>query len=281
MKKILFILIILFELYIIFYSKEIIKEFSLTLNLCLYSLMPSMFFQIFFSNVLMDIDINIMPNRICDFFNISKKEGFIILLSIFSGYPNNIRLLKESKNEYLIYSTNYINPLFLFVSVGSLYLKNIKLCIIIYICHFLSNIIMLYLLRNNNIKNNNSNSINKKIYYDSIVNTIKSLSIIFANLLLISLLISIIKVIIKNNYISTLIIGVVEFSRGIYEISFLNISNNLKGLFVLIIITFGSLSIHFQSISFNNKIKYIKYLKYRLLNVLISILLYIFFILLM
>ena len=276
MKKIILIIILLFELFIVIYSKEVIKEFTLTINICLYALMPTMFFQIFFSNILVNIDIEkYLSNKICNIFNINKKELSIILLSIFSGYPNNIRLLNKSSNEYLNYSTNYINPLFILVTVGSIYLKNIKLSLIIYLSHVLSNIIMLYLLKN---KHNNEELVIKKstnLFNESIMITIKSLSIIFSNLLLISLLVTFVKVLLPTNVISSMIIGLIEFSRGTYEISYLNLNLFIKGLLILIIITFGSISIHFQAISLNSKIKYIKFLLFRILNVLISVLIYI------
>ena len=276
MKKIILIIILLFELFIVIYSKEVIKEFTLTINICLYALTPTMFFQIFFSNILVNIDIEkYLSNKICNIFNISKKELLIILLSIFSGYPNNIRLLKDSNNEFLYYSTNYINPLFILVTVGSIYLKNIKLSLIIYLSHVLSNIIMLYLLKN---KHNNEELVIKKstnLFNESIMITIKSLSIIFSNLLLISLLVTFVKGLLPTNVISSMIIGLIEFSRGTYEISYLNLNLFIKGLLILIIITFGSISIHFQAISLNSKIKYIKFLLFRILNVLISVLIYI------
>ena len=258
------------------YSKELIKEFTLTINICLYSLMPTMFFQIFFSTILINTNLtNYIPNKICSFFNISKNELLIVLLSIFSGYPNNIKLLKESKNEYLNYSTNYVNPLFLIGTVGSVYLNNMRIAIIILISHILSNIIMLYILKNNYTYNEYKKEYKNNLYSYSLNNTIKTLSIIFSNLLLISLLITFIKVVFPTSSIyNSFILGIIEFSRGIYEISKLNISINLKGLLILITITFNSLSIHFQSISINNKIKYIKFLLFRILNVLISIIIY-------
>ena len=275
MKKILLIVILLLEVFIIIYSKEIIKEFTLTLNICIYSLLPTMFFQILFSNFLLNLKNELyIPKKIYEFINISKEEFIIILLSIFSGYPNNIRLLKNSNNEYLNYSTNFVNPLFILVNVGLIYLHNIKLASIIYISHIIANIIILFLFKKKNKSNNNLISINYS-YSESLKNTINTLSIIFSNILFISLFIAMIKVTIPfNNYI----IGIIEFSRGIYEISNMNITIYLKGLLILIIITFGSFSIHFHVISLNEKIKYIKYLLFRILNVLISIFIYFIFI---
>ncbi len=271
MKKILLLIVLLFEVFIVFYSREVIMEFTLTINICLYSLMPTMFFQILFSNFLFNLKNEIfIPKFIYSFFNISKDEFIIILLSIFSGYPNNIKLLKNSKNEYLNYSTNYVNPLFILVNVGLVYLHNIKLAVVIYISHFISNLVLLFIFKNKN-KVNLNNIKTRITYSESLKNTINTLTLIFTNILFISLFIAFMKVTIPfNNYI----IGIIEFSRGIYEISYMNINIYLKGLLILIIITFGSLSIHFQVISLNDKIKYIKYLLYRILNVLISVFIY-------
>ena len=72
------------------------------------------------------------------------------------------------------------------------------------------------------------------------------------------------------------ILGIFEFSNGIYLISLSNISIFLKGLFILIVITFGSFSIHMQMISVNEKIKYTKFLLFRILCVFISIIIYLF-----
>ena len=75
-----------------------------------------MFFSVFISNYLYlnNFD-DIIPKFIINIFkkiNINKKELGIIILSILSGYPNNIKLLNNSNNNYLLYSTNFINPIF-------------------------------------------------------------------------------------------------------------------------------------------------------------------------
>lgn len=280
MKKILIFVVIFLEIFIMLYSKEVVKEFTLTLNLCMYSLMPTMFFQIFFSNMLLNSSLyNYIPKKICSFFNITKEEGAVILLSMFSGYPNNIRLLNKSNNEYLYYSTNYVNPLFIIVNVGAIYLHNIPISIIILLSHIISNLVLLYILKNKYVYQKYTFNTNNNLYSDSIKTTISTLSIVFSNLLFISLLVTLLKLTLPfNNNINSFILGILEFSRGIYEISYLNITIYLKGLLILIIITFGSISIHFQMICLDEKIKYIKYLLFRILNVFISIFIYFIFI---
>ena len=282
MKKIISILLIFLEIFLITYSKEITKEFILTIKIFIYNLMPVLFFQLTITELLKNIDIDrIIPKSIENIFNITKKEAFIILLSMLSGYPNNIKLLKEKDNEYLNYASNYVNPIFILTVVSKIYIKNIKIGIIILISHILSNIILLYILRNKYNKKDYKNSNNLNLSY-TLNNTVTTLKIILTNLLFISIFITLLKIILPfNNIIKSLLIGLTEFSRGIYEISLLNISIYLKGLLITIIITFQSISIHFQIISINSKIKYIKFLLYRLLNVLISSIIYIFLIYLM
>ena len=176
---------------------------------------------------------------------------------------NNINL-----NNIILY-TNFVNPIFLICTVGGIYLKNIKITLIILISHYLSNIIIGILLKKNTIITENklieNNDSFLKIYNSSIKDTIYTLSIIFSNILFFSIILSLITNIIHiKEPINSLLIGLIEFSSGIYNISYLNISLFSKGLFILVIITFGSFSIHMQIISLNDKI----------LNVFIAILIY-------
>ena len=271
MKKLIIIVFFIFELFIFLNSKELLIEEQNTINNCIYSYLPSMFFSIFISNYLF---LNNYYEIFKSKFNLNKKDIGIIILSIFSGYPNNIRLLNESKNEYLLYSTNFINPVFFIMTFNNLYLKNNKLCLIILISHYLSNIIIFLIYKNkykyfDYKKENISNS-----YTKSLISTIKTLSIIFSNLLFITLLITLLKLIIHNTLYKAILIGIIEFSNGIIYLSKLNIISFYKGLLILIIISFRSISIFLQSISLNSKIKSIKFLFNKILNTLIAILIY-------
>ncbi|MBQ1496069.1 MAG: hypothetical protein IIZ40_01780 [Bacilli bacterium] len=275
MKKIITVLILLLEVFLIIYSKEITKEFILTLKIFMYNLMPILFFQLTITELLKNLNLyKIIPSKIEKIFSLTKNEALIILLSMLSGYPNNIKLLKDKNNEYLNYISNYINPLFIITVVSKVYLKNIKIGLIILLSHIISNLILMYLLRSKYTKTKEEHDYNLSIS-NTLNNTCNALKIILTNLLFISIFITLLKLTIPiNNIIKAFLIGLVEFSRGIYEISLLNISIYLKGLLITIIITFQSLSIHFQIISINEKIKYIKFLLYRLLNVLLSIIIY-------
>lgn len=280
MKKVIIIMFLLFEIFIFLNSKELLIEERNTINICLYSYLPSMFFSIFISNYLSLNNLSdYIPRFITSFFrkfNINKKEIEIIFLSLISGYPNNIKLLNNSNNEYLLYVTNFINPIFFILTINNIYLKSIKYSLIILISHYISNVIMFLIFTDkykynkykDDLKDNNS-------YNKALIITIKTLSIIFSNLIFITLLISLIKVILPNNTIfKGILIGLLEFSNGIIYISNLSLKIPLKSLIILIIISFGSISIFLQSISLNNKIKSIKFLLFKILNTLISIIIF-------
>ena len=221
MKKIIIIMFLLFEIFIFLKSKELLIEERNTINNCLYSFLPSMFFSIFISNYL-------SLNNLCDYiprfiinlfrkFNINKKEIEILFLSIISGYPNNIKLLNNSNNEYLLYVSNFINPIFFILTVNNIYLKNIKYSMIILFSHYISNIIM-FILFTDQYKFNeyiDHSKVNNS-YNKTLIITIKTLSIIFSNLLFITLLITLIKVLLPNNTVfKGILIGLLEFTNGI------------------------------------------------------------------
>lgn len=290
MKKytnlLLILLFLILEIFLLSNSKIVINSFNKSLNICLYTLMPTMFASILFSQILIKLEFDkyvpkIIKNTIKKLFNISDNEVIIFLLSIISGYPNNSKMLINNKNlNNIIHYTNFVNPIFLICTVGAIYLNDIKLSIIILISHYIGNIILGIILKNKNI-NDNKTIINQNynflnIYYSSLKSTVITLSTIFANILFFSIINALITNIINlNEPLNSFVIGLIEFSNGIYNISQTNESLFIKGLLILIIITFGSFSIHMQILSINDKIKYFKYLLYRIINIFISSIIFI------
>lgn len=283
MKKYISLLLVLFflvlEVFLLTNSNLIIENFNKTLNICLYTLMPTMFASILFSQILINIEFdkyipNFIKNGFKKIFNINDNDVIVFFLSILSGYPNNAKLLLNNKNlNNIVHFTNFVNPIFLICTVGGIYLKNIKFSLLILVSHYISNVIMGILLRNNNTSEYTSKNSNNKnflnIYSSSLKSTVSTLSTIFSNILFFSIILSLF------NNISNFSYGLIEFSTGIYKISLSNSSLFIKGLLISIIITFGSFSIHVQMLSINDKIKYIKYIIFRILNVFICIIIYI------
>lgn len=290
MKKYLNILLIIFftiiEIFILSKSNIVITTFNKALNICLYSLMPTMFLSILISQILISLHFEkYIPKFIINFFkyifNINDSDVIIFLLSIISGYPNNSKILINNNNlNNIIQYTNFVNPIFLIVTVGSIYLKNIKLAFIILLSQYISNITIGIMLRNknkiNNVIKSNDNNNFLDIYYSSLKSTIFSLAVIFSNILFFSIINALVTNIINiNPLVNSILTGLIEFSNGIFLVSKLNIDIFYKGLIILCIIVFSSFSMHMQIMSINEKIKYIKFLSYRIFNVFISIIIYI------
>ena len=279
-KKFLTILFLILETYLLFNSRNIIITFNSMFKVLIYNLLPTMFFSILFSECLIKLEFKLPESiiKLISFlFNISYEETMILIYSIISGYPNNSKMLKDNNNlNNIILYTNFVNPIFFICTVSSIYLNNNKLGLIIYISHIFSNVIIGIILRN---KNNNKNIYNTNtfndIYFSSLKNSVNSLINIFSNILFFTILISLVNNIIKNSLINSIIIGLIEFSSGIYLISIININLFIKGLIILVFICFGSFSIHMQIISLNEKIKYFKYFIFRIISIFISIIIYI------
>lgn len=284
MNILLIFLFIILEYFLLSDSKLIISSFNNSFNICIYKLMPTLFLSMLINQMLIKLNFErFIPKKLIKkLFNISDKEASIFILSLISGYPNNSKMLIGSNNlNNIILYTNFINPIFLIVT-----LKNRFLSIIILLSHYLSNIILGIILRKNNIsyieENNINNSSYLNMYYSTLKDVIYTLSIIFSNILLFSIINSlIINIFNFNNIISSIIMGLIEFSSGIYNISITNINPLYKGLIILIIISFSSFSVHMQMMSINSKIKYIKYLLFRILNVFISIICFLLLILIL
>lgn len=291
MKKyfniLLIILFLIIEIFILSNSSIVIDSFVMSINICLYNLMPTLFLSILINNILLKLRFDkyipkIIKNIFKKIFNICDKDVVIFLLSMISGYPNNASMLNNNENlNNLILYTNFTNPIFIIVTTGSIYLKDIKLSIIILISQYISNIIIGFALRNkNNVNNKKYNDIKSysflQIYYSSIKNTIYTISMVFSNILFFSVINSLFTNMFNlTEPFNSLLTGIIEFSSGIYNISITNYSAFIKGLIIIIIITFGSFSIHMQIMSINEKIIYTIYLLFRIINIIISIIIYI------
>ena len=96
-------------------------------------------------------------NIISKLFKIKVETTYIFILSIISGFPSNSKYLKDlldnniininDVNKLLTF-THFSNPLFIIESIGTNFLHNKRIGIIILIIHYLSNIIIGLFYRN-------------------------------------------------------------------------------------------------------------------------------------
>lgn len=217
-------------------------------------------------------------------FKINKNSCFIIIMSMISGFPSSAKYIKElytqnkiTKDEAnkIILFTHFSNPLFIFGTIG-LFLSK-RECIIIFISHYITNFIIGLIFRNYNKNENNSdykrtnNLPFGELITNSLLKNIDTLLLILGVMIFFSVIIAFINSIINIPFITK---PILELANGINYIKCLNISNDLKVIFLTGILSFGGLSVHLQNFSILSdlKLNYFIYLLARIIHVIISML---------
>ena len=225
------------------------------------------------------------------------EASFVIIASIFSGFPSSAKFIKglldEKKisienAEYLLSFCHFPNPLFVMGVISRSILNNKTLGTIILASIFLGNIIIALSIRKNktintsktNIKNvlkkisqkNKSNNF-IKVLTESIIKTINTLLLLLGIIITFLIITVIVQNILNlNKFNTTIISGILEMTSGINNTSYLDIPLVLKASLITFFISFGGISIHLQvmSILVDDNIRYKYYLLSRLVHALIS-----------
>lgn len=258
----LFTIIILYLFYCLTYNTYIKEQVIYSINIWITKIIPSLFPTF----ILIDIIYN---SNIPYYINKYLHINFIYIISIISGSPSNAYILSKEKQDItkILSVTKYTSLIFTYTYLKMIY-KN-KIAIILIILNILSNIILTLLIKPKNTLNtikNNNNIYNTII--TSIKNNINTLitilgTIIFFNTLPFTL--------IKNIYLKTFILSILEITTSLNNISLANIPLNIKLLSTVISLSTCGLCIESQikSIISDTNINYKKYLSYRLIHLII------------
>lgn len=297
----LFIIIItlFFTIELLINKYLIFTTISFSLNLWIKNILPSLFPFFIISNILISYNItNYIPNTITNFFSkifhIKKEAILVFFLSIISGFPSNakitremydLNILNEKEAAHILSFTHFSNPLFILTTVSILFYHNKKIGLIILLSHYISNIIVGIILRNNNLNidiktassnNNNNFSI---IFINSIKNATDT--IIFICGILTTYLVIAAIIINKFNINKIIIKSILEITIGLKELSYYNLNDLYLAMISSFIISLGGLSIltqvKAQLLGTNISIK--PYIKGRIYQSIFSLILaYIFYI---
>ena len=288
----LIIYIIIF--YLLLNSNIILDSISSSTNIFITKLIPALFPYLLITELLITSgkinDISYGLSKILSkIFRVPTIATPCIIIGFLLGYPNSAKYIAklydrgqiDSKTSLRLTAfTSNANMSYILVTVGISIFKNISVGIILIISHFLSSIIMGILLPshfNNSIiqqKNANSNTFSKiyspfELLYVSIYGTLKTFSLIFAYMVIFSLIPSIIlsKITLPKT-IQTIVLGIFEISNGINNISTLSLNMNLKIVLASFILSFSSLMILMQIFSFVSKakVKFMEIVKFKLIQ---------------
>lgn len=277
---IIIFLLVLLTLYTI-NSSLIIKSILEYTKLFITRLFPTNFIFFVLSTILIDQGlIELINNKL-------KLDGsvfYVTIMSILSGIPSGSKytkdllekgIIEEKTANYLLSFTHFPNPMFVLSTVTTLI--NSKIALKILITLILSNLIIAFIFKpkkkevykvNSSISNDFSSSLAK-----AILDAIKVIIIIYGTSVFFYLITVIINKYLTLTVFSHVILnGIFDLTKGLF--STILISNELlRSLLIIIFFAFGSLSIHIQikSIISNTSLKYKKFILGRILQIMISI----------
>ena len=269
-------LIILLILYLI-NSEYIIKCFLDYSKLFYTKLFPVSFIFFTLSSLLIEY-------KILDIIPININSIYIFILSLISGFPSGSIYTKElldnnyisieEANSLLLFS-HFPNPLFILGSISILLNKII--CLKLLISIILSNLIILIFTKKYKKKHNTITFPNNfsKVLKNSIYKSIKTIILIYGTSIFFYLISSIItKYISFNPYFYILISGIFDLTKGVFSTTIIN-NILVRSLFILIFISFGSISIHIQIKSIlEDTSLYKSFLKGRIISTILSIIIF-------
>lgn len=306
MKKNIFNLIIIIILFCILislfiFSNDIFITCSFAFSIWKENIFPALFPMFIISDLLINygfIDLlgEITKRIMNKLFCLPGESSFVIIASMFSGFPSSAKyiyelldtkLITKENAEYLLTFTHFSNPLFVIGTIGGL-LKSKKLALIILLVHILTNFIIAFVIKKKReintskiciknalykIEEKRKNNSFIKVLTTSITKTINTLLLLLGIITTFLILSKIINNLVHFSPINQAIIsGILEMTQGIKYVSLLDISANLKSALMTFLISFGGISIHLQikSILSNTTVNYKNYLFARIIHASLS-----------
>lgn len=266
--------------------------------------LPSLFMFFILTKILMQMDSSFKIFGVLDkpfgkLCGVKKYGGYVFLMSVLSGYPIGAKLTSELYINGLVTSdeacrmlsfTSTSGPMFVVGSVASKMFGNVKLGVVIFVCHVLSALINGIFYKNvknptpskkqTNIASPSKQTLNN-IVLDSIITLLMVggyIALCFC--LLESILHSDFGVAINNwitrafgvNIVAPIVAGMLEVTNGCVALGQLALSARTLCIILTCLTTFGGLSIHLQSQLFASKCgtKYSYFLKIKTTQTLIA-----------
>lgn len=275
-------LIIIFIIYLI-NSSLVINSFIDYSILFLTKLFPVSFIFYILAGLMMDYGI---VNYFSMIFKNSSTYFYVLLLSIFSGFPSGSKytkdlldknIIKKSDGEKIIQFSHFPNPMFVLGSVSVVLGK--ELSIIVLISIILSNFIIFLFIKKDNssyIDNNDYNGDFSYLLSEEIKRSFNILLLIYGTSLFFYLLSAfIVKYITLPIPIFVFINGMFDLTKGVFSCSMID-NYLIRSYFILFFISFGGLSIHMQvkSILADTSISYKYFFIGRVLGTIISFIIF-------
>ena len=291
-KRNYFLILFLIFIFInLFTLKNISTIIIASCTTWLYNLLPTIFPFYIISDLLINYGfINILKKFLrkpfYKIFKLNENSIFVIIFSMLTGFPSGAKYIKSLIKEDLMSTKeankvirfcHFSNPLFIINVIGIKILGNKSLGYLILISHFLSNFIIAFIFRNEQVKTKINQNINQERFGNllskSITNTFNALLIILGNLIVFQILTRIIfNYFNLGSYGNAIVNILIEITSGIFMLANTNINLETKALIITSALSFGGICIHSQvcSILSDTDVKYKNYLIGRLLQAVIA-----------
>ena len=282
-KSILILVTLILILVIFLLNVDVVIQNILNYSvLFLTKLFPVSFILYIITYMLIEFDFIVFLNS---FFKIKSCKLFIFILSFISGFPSGAKYTKllydkgyinrQYANTLLMF-THFPNILFVFGTVLNI-IGDFKYTYYIIISIISSNFLIMLFSKEEKITvvtDSNYKSFSR-VLGDAITYSFKTMVLIYGTSLFFYLISSVLTYFFCNNiYLYVLFNGLFDITNGVISANLIN-SLFIKSLFILILLCFGSISIHMQvSEVIGNDISYLSYLKGRVYSVIISVILF-------
>ncbi|MGI6701450.1 MAG: hypothetical protein ACOX3U_03175 [Christensenellales bacterium] len=239
--------------------------------------LPALFPFFFFSQILILLEAdkvlgNIASRPLKKIYNAPPSGGYILIMSLMCGYPIGARLIGdfyksriidagEARGLASIASTG--GPLFILGTIGAVILNNAAAAVIILISHYLSAFINGLIYKNKKgIKSVNTAIKTQTTLSDSVYNAVISILFVGGYIIVFNIICDMLlnyKIIDAVSYLirpvagessEGLLLGVIEVTRGTITLAGSGLPVNKIIPFIAATVTFGGLSVIFQSITF-------------------------------
>ena len=284
MKNIKNTIFSIFLLFILFNLDKLVLSSLNTVNFIIDTLIPSLFIMLVISNYILEnnlIDFKTLKLKYLNkLFNTNSNAILLILFMILLGTPSSIILINtyvkqkridKDMAKRLLYCTCIISPSFIIGVCGINIFNSNDTGIFLWLIQVITCLILLIIFRKTKIIVTNNNSLNKYTIKKALLNSAVSILLISGYLIIFIAFFNLATYYI-DPFIKSTLIYIFEFSLGCLNISTLNITFNLKLIYITIILAFSGICMHYQILSVISefKVNYFKYIIFKIIQCLIA-----------
>ncbi len=277
-------LLIMFFVGYLFINRDLEIIVNNSVYMFMNNIFPFLFPMIVVSHLLVDFNLPYYLNKYTSkvtygLLKLSGVSTYVFFVSLISGTPTNAIICKkmlENKSisrqcaTSLLSFSLFLNPLFLFVTLKSIF--DYKTTLLLILNNYLCSIILGFIIRNYNDDTDSEIELINSKFSNSLVEGIKSsvnvLTMIFGTIVFFN----IIRFNLSNDFLN-IINGVLEVSYGLVNLGDVDFSYNFKVIAASMFISFCGLCIHLQikSIITDTGIYYKVFLKNRFIHLLLTL----------